>query len=311
MSEGETKDFIMGYTKKIEECKHESAPLFTDGYLAGNVISFLLGGTLTTTTTIMWHMLNFSNNPGTVQARVQREIDNVVGHERQPNWEDRKRMPYTMACILEMQRWKTVVPLGVSRESAEDVVIGDFFIAKGTVIIPNIWAVHNDPGLWEEPATFKPERFLREDGSLLPRKPDHLIPFCVGRTSGTAAVFTVSEIFSVGCCAHAPPYSKRQREGQRKDIKPPKTRWVTAHPQCDEQLIKVTPRKLSKPCSHMAGDVRKNAFSGKKHTWPYRDCGDSVLYELSPSCGKSCIGQASRSVIDRAYQYELSLTTDR
>ncbi|KAH6926125.1 hypothetical protein HPB50_014918 [Hyalomma asiaticum] len=109
-------DFILGYTKKIEDSKYESTPLFTDHYLVGNLNSFLLGGTFTTASLMMWHLLNFAKNPETVQAKVQHEIDNVIGHNRQPSWEDRKRMPYTLACIWEMLRWKTIAPLGVSRE---------------------------------------------------------------------------------------------------------------------------------------------------------------------------------------------------
>ncbi|KAH6926337.1 hypothetical protein HPB50_017325 [Hyalomma asiaticum] len=85
-----------------------------DNYLVGNINSFLLGGTLSVTRAMMWHMLNFAAHPDTVQARVQREIDNVVGRERLPTWEDRKQMPYTLACVWEMERWKTA-PLGILR----------------------------------------------------------------------------------------------------------------------------------------------------------------------------------------------------
>ncbi|KAH6925193.1 hypothetical protein HPB50_001552 [Hyalomma asiaticum] len=120
-------------------------------YLVGNVNNFLIAATLTTTLTMTWHMLNFAKNPDTVQARVQREIEEVVGQERLPTWEDRKKMPYTLACVWEMDRWKTVTPLGVARECAEDIVADSVFIPKGSIVLPNIWAVHNDPSLWKDP----------------------------------------------------------------------------------------------------------------------------------------------------------------
>ncbi|KAL1415368.1 hypothetical protein MTO96_029478 [Rhipicephalus appendiculatus] len=105
-----------GYIRKIEESKEASDPSFTDNYLVGNVNSFLMAGTFSTTLTMTWQMINFAKYPDTVQTRVQREIDEVIGQDRMPTWEDRKRMPYTMACMWEVERWKTAVPLGVPRE---------------------------------------------------------------------------------------------------------------------------------------------------------------------------------------------------
>ncbi|KAL1415356.1 hypothetical protein MTO96_029466 [Rhipicephalus appendiculatus] len=80
------------------------------------VTSFLLAGTASTAGTIQWHMVKHAMEPDTLQARVQREIDEVIGRERRPTWEDRLRMPFTMASVWEMDRWKTSTPLGVPRE---------------------------------------------------------------------------------------------------------------------------------------------------------------------------------------------------
>ena len=37
-------------------------------------------------------------------------------------------------------------------------------------IIANIWYIHHDPKIWGDPWNFRPERFLNEDGQLLPRE---------------------------------------------------------------------------------------------------------------------------------------------
>nr|XP_037275977.1 vitamin D 25-hydroxylase-like [Rhipicephalus microplus] len=179
----------------VEGAGHER--ILDDDYLVGNVNSFLMAGTFSTTTAMTWQMINFAQNPDTVQARVQREIDDVIGQERIPTWEDRKRMPYTMACIWELERWKTGAPLGVARECAEDVVVGDIYIPKGTIVIPNIWAVHNDPILWKDPTKFHPERYLSEDGMTLLHKPEHLIPFSIGHRSCAGETFARMEIFLI------------------------------------------------------------------------------------------------------------------
>nr|XP_054928878.1 vitamin D 25-hydroxylase-like [Dermacentor andersoni] len=194
-TENTERDFIAQYTKKIEEAKGEPDPTFQYRYLVGNVKDILMAGSFSPTSTMYWHFLNFAVNQDTIQARVQQEIDEVIGQHREPTWEDRNRMPYTQACLWEMGRWKTGTPLGVAREASDDIVEDDIFIPKGTVIIFNLWAAHNDPTYWKEPHRFDPDRFLNEDGSILQEKPLHLMPFSVGRRSCPGNTFASMEIF--------------------------------------------------------------------------------------------------------------------
>ncbi|XP_077536377.1 cytochrome P450 2F3-like [Haemaphysalis longicornis] len=194
-NDDDTSGFIQGYMKKIEETKNDPKSLFTYRYLIGNIDAFLNGGTFSTATTMNMHLVNFANNPDTIQAQVQQEIDDIIGRERQPTWEDRKKMPFTLACIWEMDRWKTASILGIPRECSDDVVIDGFFIPKGTVVLPNIWAVHQDPTLWKEPQKFVPGRFLNDDGSIMSHKPEFLIPFSTGRRACPGETFSSMEIF--------------------------------------------------------------------------------------------------------------------
>jgi len=51
------------------------------------------------------------NNPE-VQERAQSEIDNFVGFDRLPNFDDLPALPYVGALIREVKRWHPVAPLG-------------------------------------------------------------------------------------------------------------------------------------------------------------------------------------------------------
>ncbi|XP_040062893.1 cytochrome P450 2U1 [Ixodes scapularis] len=152
-------------------------------YLPGNLLNLFGAGTNSLNRSLAWHLLVCAANPDTSQRKIQKEIDDVVGQDRQPSWQDSHHMPFTVASIREMQRWKTVMPLAIPRRQAENIVIGGYVIPKGTAVMANLWAVHMDPNLWESPETFNPYRFLVLDDQTLKitTKPDYLIPFSIGK----------------------------------------------------------------------------------------------------------------------------------
>ncbi len=113
-----------------------------------------------------------------IQDKVQQELDTVIGGNRLPEWKDRQGLPYTEAVFLEIQRIRTVLPLGVPHEASQDTKLNGYDIPKGSLVFANIWAAHNDPEVWSEPDQFKPERFLNENGKLQHR--EELIPFSIG-----------------------------------------------------------------------------------------------------------------------------------
>ncbi|KAK8767422.1 hypothetical protein V5799_005797 [Amblyomma americanum] len=101
--------------KKIDEAKHDAKAVFQYRFLVGNITAFIMAGTFNTTITLLFHLLNFAAHRDTIQARVQKEIDEVIGSQRLPTWQDRKDMPFTLACVWEMDRWQTAAPVGLPR----------------------------------------------------------------------------------------------------------------------------------------------------------------------------------------------------
>lgn len=55
-----------------------------------------------------------------------------------------------------------------------------YTIPKGTVIVPNLWSVHRDPTVWDDPDSFNPARFLDQDGKLL--RKEYFMPFGIGKS---------------------------------------------------------------------------------------------------------------------------------
>ncbi|KAH6926453.1 hypothetical protein HPB50_018713 [Hyalomma asiaticum] len=168
---------------------------FINHYLLGNINHFFLVGTFNIAMVIHMHLINFAMHHDTLQVRAHCEIDDSVGRDRRPTWEDRKRMPFIQACVWEGFRVHQFTAFEATRECVEDVVVGEYFIPKGTVVYPNKWASNHDPKRWRKPAKFDPSRYMSEDGSIIAPKAEQLATFSLGRRSCPGEMFATVEIF--------------------------------------------------------------------------------------------------------------------
>jgi cytochrome P450 len=91
--------------------------------LANVCTDFWIAGMETTATTLRWAIVLFVSCPD-VQAKLQAEIDAVVGKDRQPCMADKPNMPYTSAVIMELQRKSNIVTFTVPHKTTQDTDIG-------------------------------------------------------------------------------------------------------------------------------------------------------------------------------------------
>ncbi|KAG6674536.1 hypothetical protein I3842_15G047200 [Carya illinoinensis] len=131
---------------------------YKDEIIRGIMLVIIAGGTDTTSSTMEWAMSLLVNNTH-VRKKVQTEIDTVVGHDRLIDESDLPKLPYLHCIINETLRMYPPGPLLIPHESSEDCQLGGFHVQRGTTILVNMWAIHRDPNIWEDPTSFKPERF--------------------------------------------------------------------------------------------------------------------------------------------------------
>lgn len=65
---------------------------------------------LATTTSSLYGLFNILLHYPQVQAKLQQEVDQVVGRSRTPCLADRDKMPYTTATIYETLRYMSITP---------------------------------------------------------------------------------------------------------------------------------------------------------------------------------------------------------
>ncbi|XP_057490917.1 cytochrome P450 81Q32-like [Actinidia eriantha] len=151
--------------------------LYSDQAIKGNILTMLLAGTDTSAVTIEWAMSLLLNHPE-VLKRARAELDDIIRADRLADEPDLSKLPYLQNIINETLRLFPPAPLLIAHESSDNCTIGGFDVARGTMLLPNVWAIHRDPKVWEDPTSFKPERFKNRDGEAY-----KFIPFGIGRRS--------------------------------------------------------------------------------------------------------------------------------
>ncbi|XP_044113282.1 cytochrome P450 2F5 isoform X1 [Neovison vison] len=173
------RDFIDCFLNKMAQEKQDPHSHFHMDTLLMTTHNLLFGGTETVGTTLRHAFLVLMKYPK-VQARVQEEIDRVVGRARLPALEDRAAMPYTDAVIHEVQRFADVIPMNLPHRVTRDTAFRGFLIPKGTDIITLLNTVHYDPSQFLTPQEFNPEHFLDANQSF--KKNPAFMPFSAGES---------------------------------------------------------------------------------------------------------------------------------
>ncbi|KAI7749283.1 LOW QUALITY PROTEIN: hypothetical protein M8C21_004274, partial [Ambrosia artemisiifolia] len=144
---------------------------YTDNIIKGNI----LVRTDTSSVTIEWAISLLLNHPSVLE-KARAHIDEFVGNERLVQETDIPNLPYIQCIINETLRLFPAAPLLVPHQPSQDCSIGGFDVARGTIVLVNAWAIHRDPKVWDDPLSFKPERFEKVTNMGY-----RFIPFGMGR----------------------------------------------------------------------------------------------------------------------------------
>lgn len=116
------------------------------------------GGMDTTASNLSSFVLSMACFPE-VQRKAQQEIDDVVGPDRLPCFDDRDKMPYMEGVIMEALRCLPNGPMGFTHTATEAMTYGGYDIPKGAHLMPAVWWLAHDPQVYRDPDEFDPERY--------------------------------------------------------------------------------------------------------------------------------------------------------
>ncbi|CAG8616700.1 14301_t:CDS:10, partial [Cetraspora pellucida] len=160
----------------LDTKKHEDG--LTDFEIYDQSIEFLIAGSDTTSFTATMIMIMIVKHPKVLEKLVK-EIDEAlagIGSKEIPTHDQIKHLPYLNGVISEGLR---LFPTsrGPGKEATEDLILGGYFIPKGTIVVSNTLALHLSKEYWgEDSKEFVPERWLKPEKLT----PDCFIPFSAG-----------------------------------------------------------------------------------------------------------------------------------
>ncbi len=144
----------------------EAGNHMTDKQLRDEVVTLVLAGHETTANALTWAWYLLAQNPA-IEAKLHEEVDRVLSG-RLPTLEDLRQLEYTDMVFKETVRLYPPIP-SIGRETLVPVTLGGYSLPAGAVILISPHVFHKDGRWWNDPETFKPERFAKDNDQFIPK----------------------------------------------------------------------------------------------------------------------------------------------
>lgn len=193
-NEDNMRNIIDLYIKErnSRQSKNDStAAYFTDSALMASLLQFVTDGVVTVGGFLCVFFRSLLDHPEE-QEKMYQEIIDIIGTDRDPEIDDKNKLPYTNAFIYEVVRTCTVFPYFPKVQCSRETTISGYRIPKGAVMLLDSWSAHFDPNVYEEPEKFNPSRFIAKEGI---KRPDLPVLFGIGKRTCMGESFALSQAF--------------------------------------------------------------------------------------------------------------------
>ena len=195
--EGTIRDITDALIKALNDVETEDSKtkgILDDTYLKNTLVDLTTAGGDTVMSFLTWSFLYLAVFPE-VQAKVHKEIDDVIGRDHSPQFKDRNSLPYLEATTMEIMRHSSFVYETIPHRVRSDTTLAGCEIPENSEVFFDLQAIHHDPSHWRDPDSFDPTRFLDEDGRFVCPATLSFLPFgagprgCLGQTLAKIEIF--------------------------------------------------------------------------------------------------------------------------
>ncbi|XP_010607534.1 cholesterol 24-hydroxylase [Fukomys damarensis] len=159
-----------------------------DEVLLDNFVTFFIAGHETSANHLAFTVMELSRQPEIV-ARLQAEVDEVIGSKRHLDYEDLGRLQYLSQVLKESLRLYPPA-WGTFRLLEEDTLIDGVRVPGNTPLLFSTYVMGRMDTYFEDPLTFNPDRF--SPGAPKPRFT--YFPFSLGHRSCIGQQFAQMEV---------------------------------------------------------------------------------------------------------------------
>lgn len=159
-------DHRSDFLSRLMAARDDADRPMSDSLLRDEAITLLLAGHETTALALSWTWFLLGRH-SPAQARIAAEIADVIG-DRPVTADDLPRLKFTESVVMEAMRLYPPA-WAIGRESVQPFDLGGYSFPTGTTIFIIPWVLHRDPRYFEEPETFRPERWMGDLERKLPR----------------------------------------------------------------------------------------------------------------------------------------------
>lgn len=129
----------------------------TDEQVRDQSMTFFLAGHDTTASGLTWVWYNLATHPE-IADRIVEEVERVVG-DRGVTYADLEQLTFTEQCVKETLRIYPPATLVFMRQTIDEVQIGDYTLAPGSLVNLCQFITQRDPRWFPEPEKFDPDRW--------------------------------------------------------------------------------------------------------------------------------------------------------
>jgi cytochrome P450 len=185
------------------EARHKDGSPMSHQELRDELMTLLVAGHETTATSLSWAFERLTREPAVLERLVE-EVDS--GDEA-----------YLTATIQETLRRRPVLPNTAPRLVKQPIEVGGWHYEPGVCLVANSYLVHHDPEIYDDPYSFRPERFLDQAPGTYT-----WIPFGGGRRRCLGASFAMLEmkvvLRAVLSAYNVAPVEGRHERARRRNI---------------------------------------------------------------------------------------------